>query len=79
MKLLLYCTSEQQYSSQWFLHLLPSDNQNVQFIVHCCGGSHVIDDIDSYVPLVLVGRHQQAVIHSPHVVVQELPTQVILY
>ena len=50
----------------------------MEFIVYRCGWSHVIDNIDPNVSLILVGRHQHTVVHSLHVVMKNLPAQVIL-
>ena len=67
------------YSYMTFIHLLPADNQNIEDVVHRGGGGHIIDHIDSNVSLVLVGRHQQTLVDCLHVVVQDLPAQIILH
>ena len=51
------------------LHHFPCDHLDFQHIVNRGQRCHVIDKVDCNVALILIGRHQHAIIHSLHVVV----------
>ena len=51
------------------LHHFPCDHLDFQHIVNRGQRCHVIDKVDCNVALILIGRHQHAIVHCLHVVV----------